>query len=124
MNWPSRALAERQAFSSEPVGYRLAPPLSLRGRRADVPGGFGARALAGISSDRRMGAPRALRHDPLARVVVPIELCDDLIRRRAVLDPVRERRDNIMRGVMGRRGQSEDAADRIRSATEAAMLRI
>src|ERR1700727_3472793 len=111
MNWPScdpsRTL---RPFSLEPADYSR-PASSLRRGHAGVTGRIGARALTGKTSDCRMGAPRALRNDPLARVVVAIEGCDDLVRGRAVLDPVRERRDNVVPGVPARRGQSEDAAD-------------
>src|ERR1700722_5542767 len=92
-------------------------PLSLRRSRAGVAGRVGSRALAGKSSDCRMGTPRALRYDPLGRVVVAIERGDDLIRRRAVLDPVCERRDDVMRGIAVGRGQSENAADGVRPET-------
>ena len=95
---------------------------SLRRRGAGVARRVCTGALAREPSDCRMGAPRTLRSDSLGRVVVAIERCDDPVGSRAVLDPMRERGDNVVRGIVGRRGQSEHAADRIRSETQAAML--
>jgi hypothetical protein len=50
-----------------------------------------------------MGAPRALRLDTLSGIVVVIARGHDLIGRDPLLDPVRERRDNIVSGITGNR---------------------
>src|SRR5271166_1821397 len=110
---PRRSAPNRPAINA---------PLLLRGRRASVAGGAGAIALAGISSDRRIRAPRALRSDSLGRIVAAIERRDDLIRRHVVFDPVRHGRNNVMRGIAAGRGWYHDVADRIRPETQAAML--
>ena len=81
-------------------------------------------AGARIARLLRIGASRTLHDDGLRRVVALVFGGDQLLWRGSGLDPLGERREDVMLRVDHRRRQPLSAADRIRSfaAANAAML--
>ena len=71
----------------------------------------------------RIGAERPLHLDALGRVAADVFRRDDLIRRDAVLDPVRKSGENIVLGVEDRRLHSAESrgVEPVQSAADAAM---
>src|SRR5208337_496356 len=68
------------------------------------------------------GAPGPLGFDCLRRIVVAISRRDNRVGGRAVFDPMRQRRDDVMPRVTAWGWKPEDAADRVRPRAAAAVL--
>src|ERR1700733_13029848 len=88
----------------------------------EIRGGVGV-PVALVPGALRIRADRALHLDALGRIVADVFRRDDLVRRNAVFDPMRERGENIVLRVQGRRLPPAESrgVEPVQSPADAAM---